>query len=545
MNGDKLLERFDELDLPNRFCTQMIKKFPQFVIYKKYNKYRALAHCTACDKEFTATDRIGDYSEILAADSYPCIGEIKHQNSGKCPCCGADVRFLSCGQLSKVYEKKENFVIFSAHNKKLYMECLLVRQFFRNGDIDYVFERKARYAAYEGGWKKWIYKWFYGWGGWKQQWGECVTLGEPHFQNGFGYGYADNTYTVINEAAISKMSFCRSKEMYDKARVDGGWRNPLVTYCCLSAAKPGVEALFNGGCGEIALSYIAGHKHGLRLNLNSNNPKKILGLNTEELKKFQHNANDAMYLLSQYKQYKKHLDIPGSFDKKWEYFLKYKSRLNDIADIQAVTQLSTTAVINYIEKQSVLYYKSKTIQMLIDWKDYLKQCAALEYDRADTSINKPKNLPEAHHKLTELVEYRESEILQKKIDKLRPWHKKLRFSSGDLIVIEPRTAKEIIDEGEALHHCVGGYADDHAEGTTNIMFLRKADAPQTPYYTIEIDTFGNIRQCYGAYNNVKSLGGVPKPQIIKDFQEEYARYLKKVFARNKRSENQNRIRIGA
>ncbi len=541
MDENKLLEKFDKLDLPNKYCAQIIKKFPQFVIYKKYNKYRALAHCTACDKEFTVTDGSGDYNDILAADTYPNIGEIKHKNIGKCPCCGAYVTFLSCGQLSKVYETKENFVIFSAQNKKLYMECLLVRQFFRGGDIDYVFERKARYVAFEGGWKKWIYKWFYGRGGWKQQWGECVTLGEPHFQNGFGYGCADNTYTVINEAAVNKMSFCRSKAMYDKARYEGGWYNMLVSYCCLSAAKPGIEALLNGGCGEIALSYIAGNKHGMRLNLNSNNPKKILGLNTEELKKFQCKTNDAMYMLSQYKRYKKHLDIPGSFEKRWEHFLKHKAHLDNIIDIQASTQLSATTIINYIEKQSALKYKGKITNMMIDWKDYLRQCATLEYDRTDTAINKPRDLPEAHNKLTELVKYRESEILQKKLDKLSGWRKKLRFSSGDLIIIEPQTVKEIIDEGEALHHCVGGYADDHAEGTTNIMFLRRAEAPQTPYYTIEIDTFGHIVQCHGAYNNVKSLGGVPKPQNVKDFEKEYSEHLKTVFAK----QNKNRVRIGA
>ncbi len=542
MDGNKLLDKFDELDLPNEFCNQITKKFPQFVIYKKHNKYRASAHCTACDKNFTATDGEGDYGDVLAADNYPCIGEVKHKNDGRCPCCGKKVRYLSYGQLSKVYVYKENFVVFSSCNGMLYMECLLVRQFFESGNISYEFERKARYVAYEGGWKKWIWKWLYIQGRWKQQWSECVTLGEPHFQNGFGYGYADNTYYPINEAAISRVSFCRSKKAFDEA--GRGCRNALVTYCCLSAVKPGIEALLNGGCGDIALSYLQGDKHGVRLKLNSNNPKTILGLNSEELKKIQSSENQ-LAELARYKFFKKNIVIQGSFEKKWDVFSCFKLHLDDIIDIKAATHLTDTAIINYIDKQSELYYNRNRFRMIIEWKDYLRQCIDLDYDRTETAIIKPKNLLEAHHKLTELIKYHENEKMQQKIEELRGWREQLRFSSGDLIVIEPATAQEIIDEGKTLHHCVGGYAKDHAEGTTNIMFLRKKDDPKAPYYTIEVDTRGNIRQCYGAYNNRTDLGGVPKPQAIKDFQTEYAKHLKKVFAKAKKHKNSNRIRIGA
>lgn len=44
----------------------------------------------------------------------------------------------------------------------------------------------------------------------------------------------------------------------------------------------------------------------------------------------------------------------------------------------------------------------------------------------------------------------------------------------------------MIAEGQALHHCVGGYALRMAEGKTAIFFIRLAEEPDRPYYTLEL-----------------------------------------------------------
>ena len=58
-------------------------------------------------------------------------------------------------------------------------------------------------------------------------------------------------------------------------------------------------------------------------------------------------------------------------------------------------------------------------------------------------------------------------------------------------------------EGRILHHCVGGdgYLKKHNDGKGIILFLRAADAPDTPYITVEIDPEKKkIRQWYGAHD---------------------------------------------
>ena len=44
----------------------------------------------------------------------------------------------------------------------------------------------------------------------------------------------------------------------------------------------------------------------------------------------------------------------------------------------------------------------------------------------------------------------------------------------------PHDCAEIIDEGKALEHCVGGYAARHAKGETTILFMRSAAWPDKP-----------------------------------------------------------------
>ena len=68
-----------------------------------------------------------------------------------------------------------------------------------------------------------------------------------------------------------------------------------------------------------------------------------------------------------------------------------------------------------------------------------------------------------------------------------------------LMLIVPRAADEIKGEGETLHHCVGNYVERVANGETMILFVRKTEAPEEPYYTMEWN--GNeVVQCRGFKN---------------------------------------------
>lgn len=84
--------------------------------------------------------------------------------------------------------------------------------------------------------------------------------------------------------------------------------------------------------------------------------------------------------------------------------------------------------------------------------------------------------------------------------------RKYGFTFGGLVLRPAMSAAEVIEEGEALHHCVATYVDKYAEGGTNIFVLRRAVEPDTPWRTVEIGKNGSVIQDRGLYNDGAARG---------------------------------------
>jgi hypothetical protein len=88
-------------------------------------------------------------------------------------------------------------------------------------------------------------------------------------------------------------------------------------------------------------------------------------------------------------------------------------------------------------------------------------------------------------------------------------------------IISPGTIEELDIEGNVLHHCVGSYKENVAEGKEFILFLRRNSDLTTPFYTIDIDTDGYIRQIHTKYNgNIKDD---PEKDDIIEFLNEWGK----------------------
>lgn len=65
------------------------------------------------------------------------------------------------------------------------------------------------------------------------------------------------------------------------------------------------------------------------------------------------------------------------------------------------------------------------------------------------------------------------------------------------MVLAPKSIKDILEEGQALHHCIDK-KKEYFERINNqesfILFLRKTKQPDQPYYTLEVEPGGVIRQ---------------------------------------------------
>lgn len=171
---------------------------------------------------------------------------------------------------------------------------------------------------------------------------------------------------------------------------------------------------------------------------------------------------------------------------------------------------SVNRMVNYMKKQRI---NPQTLTQI--WKDYLRMARDEGMDTSDDIVRLPKDLKTRHDQLVELINARKDEErlkkekkkyagLNKKIEKQLPVAKRYYWEDDNYMIIPAGSCEELVTEGRTLHHCVGSsdhYMENMAEGKTWILFLRKKENPEKPYYTIEIDMKDDtILQYYAEYD---------------------------------------------
>ena len=63
----------------------------------------------------------------------------------------------------------------------------------------------------------------------------------------------------------------------------------------------------------------------------------------------------------------------------------------------------------------------------------------------------------------------------------------LQWTDGELCIVLPKSHAELVQEGNILRHCVGGYSDRHIQGGDTIFFVRHYRRPERSYYTLDIN----------------------------------------------------------
>lgn len=144
------------------------------------------------------------------------------------------------------------------------------------------------------------------------------------------------------------------------------------------------------------------------------------------------------------------------------------------------------------------------IDELRGYRDYMNMAERLKMDTKSSMVYKPKDLKAAHDECVELLQRgrmeetaRETEKRFKGIKKVFPELEKYEYQADGYIVKAPKSVYDIVKEGTILKHCIHTcdyYFERMLTRESTIMFLRRADAPETPWYTLEIEPGGNIRQ---------------------------------------------------
>lgn len=187
-------------------------------------------------------------------------------------------------------------------------------------------------------------------------------------------------------------------------------------------------------------------------------------------------------------------------------------------------------------------YGSTTLVSPAYLGDYWNMLSKVYDGRMPEELIYPRDLIKAHDDVLKLVKEKASAALRDRFLKRYNELSLLSYSDEETgLMIRPcATQNEMITEGEQLHHCVGGYANQHAQGTTAIFFIRRIDAPEVPYYTLEYRG-GRVAQNRGNKNCART------PEV-EAFEEKWLRHIKQMTMEVKKNERDHRskdVRAGA
>ena len=445
-------------------------------IFYKYQKNGATnGYCTYCKKHVP-------------------IRSPKYNQKGHCNICGQPVTFRSVGKSGRfctkwyrVYlvqrRKTSGFVIriFQArtwYKKAGYADCETTcheeqrRIFSANGKeiSNFVYglfkRREMRWILY---WKPWYY----------------TCCGIQYKGNVYPYTLSDLSRHELKETGLREYALRQKK-------IDPG------KYLYLWQTYPVLEQIVKAGLFQL-VDDILEYRATDAIKRKGRKPTDFLSVTKKEFKRLRDMNGGAKEL--KWLQFEK---SSGRIIKDEEIYWMAKEELEP-KDLQFVLdRMSICQVRHYLMKQSEK--SGDDISHILQvWKDYLSMAGKLRLDVYDSIIYRASDLQRRHSEAVIQMEEKKKEIRRRELEEkyvgfqeqLIALKEKYEFSAGEYQIVAPKSIDDILYEGDTLHHCVNktdNYFDRIASKESYILFLRKKENPEVPFYTLEVEPNGTIRQ---------------------------------------------------
>ena len=445
-------------------------------IFYKYQKNGATnGYCTYCKKHVP-------------------IRSPKYNQKGHCNICGQPVTFRSVGKSGRfctkwyrVYlvqrRKTSGFVIriFQArtwYKKAGYADCETTcheeqrRIFSANGKeiSNFVYglfkRREMRWILY---WKPWYY----------------TCCGIQYKGNVYPYTLSDLSRHELKETGLREYALRQKK-------IDPG------KYLYLWQTYPVLEQIVKAGLFQL-VDDILEYRATDAIKRKGRKPTDFLSVTKKEFRRLRDMNGGAKEL--KWLQFEK---SSGRIIKDEEIYWMAKEELEP-KDLQFVLdRMSICQVRHYLMKQSEK--SGDDISHILQvWKDYLSMAGKLRLDVYDSIIYRASDLQRRHSEAVIQMEEKKKEIRRRELEEkyvgfqeqLIALKEKYEFSAGEYQIVAPKSIDDILYEGDTLHHCVNktdNYFDRIASKESYILFLRKKENPEVPFYTLEVEPNGTIRQ---------------------------------------------------
>lgn len=501
----------DGLPLPEEYESEREKWINSE--HRVYYKRKGRKVLFSCSREGTSREYITN-PVSLEDHIRAYTGRIEHNHSVLCPICGKPARMIAEGRRRKRDVMKKNFAVFQVPQEDmLAIRIIEVEKKFDLAVIEgerwpsqQVYECEsiriflyADHRAYRDFQK---YSWSVG-GFWDYKNLPGNPIGMPM------------TYTCINEGVAEDASWLKYMDMEHGvlARLDKLERYGVAT------EFPIIEMLEKAGADKIAcdLAYWRGWRG---INRRAKKPWDFFGVTKERFWQAVRENRSGEFLRQCAREKRYGIHMP-------EEMIEFLARVWDQPDPEIWKYSTAVKYWNYIKKQIGEDMRTEHTVMQIH-NDYLQAVKDLELPLTNSIYLYPRDLLGKHD---EMIARRDTQMDDIKIRKKNQQFyrieerytrllKKYGYEKDGFIIRPAGSAGEIIEEGKILHHCVGGdnYLSKHDRGENYILFLRKADAPEKPWCTIEIRD-RQIVQWYEKYDKK------PDKDIIDPLLEEYVKKI--------------------
>lgn len=463
---------------------------PQYIFYDYQRKAPGHAYCTACRHEV----------RIAAA---------KHNTSGLCPRCKKKITFKCRGRRGRIFDRETVQVLQKAEGNGLVLRIIKVYRSFADSDIPNHFEiwENARqfitlsssgqcsvdayYYHYKAGYD--LTPWCNGYRPVFDRWKYNFTadMSGVLYQRNLSDTLKDTPWAYSQLEAFSGIASFSGVATFLSAYI----KRPKIEHLIKMKLYRLVSGIIYGGYSYSALQAI---------NFNGENMRAILGIDRPyfPLLRELDPSIDQLHLIRQLLQAD---HKPSTEQIKW--FIANRIS-NDDAAKGLLAHMSVHKLQRYVERQfapddeavlsRVDYHSMNAV--ITDYHDYLRMCKELQYDVKNSFVLFPHMLKDAHDSAAKTLRDRHTAEQEKAIaDSFDEWQKRYQYQSKELMMIPPHSAKEIVDEGAALHHCVRLYVKNVAEKKSVILFVRSVDEPDKSLCTVEVKD-GQVTQARGFDN---------------------------------------------
>lgn len=471
--------------------------FPRYAFYKNIGKNKVEYYCTGCHEW-----RVNSTTKRLHITQT----NFKHNEKYTCPYCNNEIIAKAEGRGRKTLINKAFFAVYTAVKNKLYIRVCRAYQSFSDKNYDeanyyepdYFYENCYLYVYERTAMQRFNIKWNADRGGWGfSPIRSDDSLPIPSWSNPDYSGCIGVTTDEVYKTDLKYSEVLNfSNSAYEQ-----------IAYLCKYVKHNNLEYIVKARFTSIADDVVFKRCDKNLINWKSNNLLKMLGIRKEDIENARH------FNCKQLELYQKILKSEPNL-KNIGTLTRTISRLGEsrIQNIKELTHLSYKKILNYIHDEGT---------RLILWNDYLTMVAETP---AGIQEVMPRNLRNAHDRILSEKEFfakkDENKKIKKRVKELEP----LLFGTDNLCMLIPTCGEEIVFEGVALHHCVGGYVQRHADGKTNILFIRRKSEPNTPFFTIEISSDLKIIQCHG-YRNGRFND---KPPEVIEFEKQYEIFLEEL-----------------